>query len=60
MNAMDDAGNGLRGVRATPSPRLLERLRELYSLDTIGTFPATDEVMDEVRDLGGPRTSTCT
>lgn len=39
----DDAGNGLRGLRATPSPRLLEVLRERYGLD--GT--------DEARDLGG-------
>jgi Ser/Thr protein kinase RdoA (MazF antagonist) len=40
---MDDAGNGRRGVRATPSPRLLEVLRECYGLDRI----------DETRDLGG-------
>jgi Ser/Thr protein kinase RdoA (MazF antagonist) len=39
----DDAGNGLRGLRATPSPRLFELLRERYGLD--GT--------DEARDLGG-------
>jgi Ser/Thr protein kinase RdoA (MazF antagonist) len=41
--SMDDAGNGLRGSRATPSPGLLEQLRERYGLD--GT--------DEARDLGG-------
>jgi hypothetical protein len=40
---MDDAGNGRRGVRATPSPRLLEVLRECYGRDRI----------DETRDLGG-------
>jgi Ser/Thr protein kinase RdoA (MazF antagonist) len=39
----DDAGNGLRGLRATPSPRLFELLRACYGLD--GT--------DEARDLGG-------
>ncbi len=39
----DDAGNGLRGLRATPSQQLFERLRERYGLDRI----------DEVRDLGG-------
>jgi Ser/Thr protein kinase RdoA (MazF antagonist) len=40
---MDDAGNGLRGLRATPSPRLFELLRDCYGLDSIG----------EARDLGG-------
>ncbi len=41
--AMDDAGNGQHGVCATPSPRLVERVRDHYGLDTIhGT-----------RDLGG-------
>ena len=30
---MDDAGNGLRGARATPSPKLFELLRESYGLD---------------------------
>jgi Ser/Thr protein kinase RdoA (MazF antagonist) len=39
----DNAGNGLRGLRATPSPRLLELLRERYGLDGI----------DAARDLGG-------
>src|SRR5437764_9927585 len=39
----DDAGTGLRGLRFTPSPRLLELLRERYGLDGI----------DEARDLGG-------
>jgi homoserine kinase type II len=41
--ATDDAGNGLRGLRATPSPQLLELLRERYGLDPIV----------EARDLGG-------
>lgn len=41
--SMDDAGNGLRGLRATPSPRLFELLRERYGLDDT----------DEPRDLGG-------
>ncbi len=40
---MDDAGNGLRGLRASPSPRLFDLLRERYGLE--GT--------DEARDLGG-------
>jgi Ser/Thr protein kinase RdoA (MazF antagonist) len=39
----DDAGNGLRGSRAVPSPRLFELLRERYGLD--GT--------EEAQDLGG-------
>src|SRR5438874_5162087 len=39
----DDAGNGRRGSRATPSPGLLERLRERYGLDG----------PDEAQDLGG-------
>src|SRR5688500_4030379 len=39
----DDAGNGLRGSRATLSPRLLELLHERYGLDGTG----------EARDLGG-------
>jgi Ser/Thr protein kinase RdoA (MazF antagonist) len=40
---MDDAGNGLRGLRATPSPQLFELLRERYGLDRTA----------EARDLGG-------
>jgi Ser/Thr protein kinase RdoA (MazF antagonist) len=40
---MDDAGNGLRGLRATPSLSLFEALRERYGLDAT----------DEIRDLGG-------
>jgi len=40
---MDNAANGLRGVRATPSARLLELLRERYGLAGAG----------ETRDLGG-------
>jgi Ser/Thr protein kinase RdoA (MazF antagonist) len=40
---MDNAGNGLRGLRATPSASLLELLRERYDLDGTG----------EARDLGG-------
>src|SRR5215471_19229442 len=39
----DDAGNGRRGMRATPSPRLFELIRERYGFDNI----------DEARDLGG-------
>jgi Ser/Thr protein kinase RdoA (MazF antagonist) len=39
----DNAGNGLRGVRATPCPRLYELLRDCYGL----------EGADEARDLGG-------
>jgi Ser/Thr protein kinase RdoA (MazF antagonist) len=39
----DNAADGLRGLRATPSPRLLEQLCEQYGLD------ATDEALD----LGG-------
>jgi homoserine kinase type II len=38
-----EAGNGLRGLRAAPSPGLLEQLRERYGLD----------ISDEARDLGG-------
>jgi len=41
--SMDDAGNGLRGRRATASPRLLGLLRERYGLDDAG----------EASDLGG-------
>jgi homoserine kinase type II len=40
---MDNAGNGLRGLRATPSPQLFELLCERYGLDST----------DEARDLGG-------
>src|SRR5947209_6595615 len=39
----DNAGNGLRGSRAAPTPRLLAFLRERYGLDDTG----------EARDLGG-------
>src|SRR5690349_11533024 len=39
----DNAGNGLRGLRAVPSAKLLELIRRRYGLDSI----------DEVRDLGG-------
>lgn len=40
---MDNAGGGRRGLRATPSPELFERLREAYGIET-----------DEgVIDLGG-------
>src|SRR5947207_297500 len=40
---MDNAKNGLRGLRAVPSPHLLEMLRERYRLDE----------RIEPRDLGG-------
>jgi Ser/Thr protein kinase RdoA (MazF antagonist) len=39
----DNAGNGLRGLRASPSPGLYELLRERYGFDDT----------DEGRDLGG-------
>jgi Ser/Thr protein kinase RdoA (MazF antagonist) len=39
----DDAGNGLRGLRAVPTPGLFELFRERYGLDC----------RDEARDLGG-------
>ena len=40
---MDNAGNGLRSLRAALSPRLFDLVRERYGLDNI----------DETRDLGG-------
>src|SRR5579859_5447634 len=43
----DNAGNGLRGSRATLSPELLACLRERYGLDDTGDRP------EGTRDLGG-------
>src|SRR5262245_52950676 len=40
---VDNAGNGLRGLRATPSPELLELVSERYGFDR----------REEARDLGG-------
>src|SRR5690349_10692486 len=41
--SMDDAGNGLRGARATSSPELIEQLRDRYAI----------EPGDDLQDLGG-------
>jgi Ser/Thr protein kinase RdoA (MazF antagonist) len=40
----DDAGGGLRGLRAEPSPELVDAVRDAYGLDV---------VLDPVRRLGG-------